>query len=184
MTHTTTTSQTLLDRNAHYTQAVDDLLAELENLPDEVLNRKPPSGGWSAIQTMHHLILTEELSLAYVHKKLSFNPKLEPVGIAEPVRGFFLWAYLSSPFKFKAPKNVSDDNLPLFASFADTRARWQKVRADWTAFFEKMPPELSGKALYKHPRVGRLGWAQMLAFLEVHLRRHSKQVRRAAQAAS
>lgn len=169
----------LLSRDARYTQTVNDLLAELEPLPDETLNRRPPGGGWSAIQTMHHLILTEELSLAYVRKKLSFNPELNPVGLAARWRGFLLWAYLSAPLKFKAPQNVGDDKLPAYSSFADTRARWQKIRADWSDFFEKMPAELVGKAIYRHPRVGRLGWPQMLAFFEVHLARHTKQVRRA-----
>ncbi len=175
------TKSALLSRNARYTQNVDDLLAELEPLSEELLNRKTPTGGWSAIQTMHHLILSEELSFAYVQKKLSFQPQLEPAGIAAQWRGFLLWAYLSTPFKFKAPKNVGDENLPDHASFADTRARWQKTRANWTDFMEKMPDEIGNKAIYKHPRVGRMGWAQMMLFFETHMARHSKQIRRAVQ---
>ena len=175
------TKTSLLTRNARYTQKVDDLLAELEPLSDELLNRKPSTGGWSAVQTLHHLILTEELSMAYVKKKLSFNPELEPLGLGARWRGFLLWAYLNTPLKFKAPKNVGDENLPAYFSFADTRACWQKIRADWTDFLENMPAELAGKAIYKQPRAGRLGWAQMLAFFETHLARHSGQVRRAVQ---
>lgn len=175
------TKSALISRNTRYNQSVIDLLAELESLSEETLNRKTPTGGWSAIQTMHHLILTEELSLAYVQKKLSFNPKLEPADFAAQWRGFLLWAYLSTPLKFKAPKNVGDENLPDRASFAETCAKWQKIRTDWTDFMEKMPVELSNKAIYRHPRVGRLGWAQMMLFFETHLARHSKQIYRAVQ---
>jgi uncharacterized protein YdaU (DUF1376 family) len=95
------------------------------------------------------------------------------------VRGFFLWLYLSAPLKFKAPPNVADDKLPNYATFADTNTRWQKIRADWTDFFEKMPEELADKAVYRHPRAARLGWNQMMSFFETHFARHSKQIRRA-----
>jgi hypothetical protein len=169
----------IISRNERYNKLTTHLLAELKTYGDAALNRKASGGGWSAIQTAHHLILTEELSLAYVKKKLSFNPELEKTGLAAHMRGFLLWLYLSAPFKFKAPKNVGDENLPDHSSFADTSARWQKIRAEWKDFFEKMPEELADKAVYRHPRAARLGWHQMLSFFETHFARHSKQIRRA-----
>ncbi len=90
-------------------------------------------------------------------------------------------AYLSTD-KFKAPKNVGDDNLPSYATLSDTRARWQKARAGWTDFFNNLPEDMAGKAVYKHPRAGRLGWPQMLAFFETHFDRHVKQVKKAIAA--
>lgn len=172
----------LLRRNEQYNQLVNKLFTELEPYGDEILNRLPATGGWSALQTMHHLILTEELSLAYVKKKLSFNPGLEPAGPGARWRGFLLWLYLSTPLKFKAPKNVGGDNLPNHSTFTDTRARWQNVRAEWTDFFTQMQENLVGMAVYKHPRAGRMGWLQMLAFFETHFDRHIKQIRRAVKA--
>jgi uncharacterized damage-inducible protein DinB len=172
----------IIQRNAQYTRQVEQLMEEAVALGDERLNRKPADGGWSALQTMQHLILTEELSLAYINKKLGFQPELEPAGLGARWRGFLLWAYLSTPFKFKAPKNVGDDNLPEHAALADVRSRWQKVRADWAAFFDTMPDDMAGMAVYKHPRAGRLGWAQTLAFFETHFTRHRQQIRRALEA--
>lgn len=172
------TKSSLLARDARYGQKVNELLAEMEPLPDETLNRRPVNGGWSAIQTMHHLILTEELSMAYVKKKLSFNPDLEPMGFGARWRGFLLWLYLNTPFKFKAPKNVAEEQLPECSSLAETRARWQKARTEWAAFFAAMPDDMEKKAIYKHPRAGRLGWPQMMAFFETHFARHLKQIRR------
>lgn len=172
----------LLRRNERYNQLINKLFAEVESLGDDILNRKPANGGWSALQTIHHLILTEELSLAYLKKKLGFNPELEPAGFGERWRGFLLWFSLSVPIKFKAPKNVGDDNLPDRSTRAEARARWQKIRADWTDFLSQMPDNLLNKAIYKHPRVGRLGWPQTMAFLEVHFKRHLKQIRRAIRA--
>lgn len=172
----------LIARNRRYAQQVGALLADMENRSEEILNRKPADGGWSAIQTMHHLILTEELSLAYVKKKMSFNPEFEKTGPGALLRGFLLWAYLSTPFKFKAPKTVGDESLPASATLAETRRRWQDARDAWSDFFEQMPEAMAGLAVYKHPRAGRLGWAQMLAFFETHLNRHAKQIHRAISA--
>jgi hypothetical protein len=172
----------MLRRNERYNQLINNLFDEMAPFGDEALNHKPANGGWSALQTMQHLILTEELSLAYVKKKLSFNPELESAGFGAHWRGFLLWLSLSAPIKFKAPKNVGDEHLPDFSTIADTRARWEKIRADWTEFFAQMPENLADKALYKHPRAGRLGWPQMLAFFETHFGRHLKQARAAVKA--
>lgn len=172
----------LLQRNQRYNELINSLFTEITPLSDEILNRKPPGGGWSALQTIQHLILTEELSLAYVKKKLSFDPKLEPAGLTARGRGFLLWLYLNTPFKFKAPKNVGDDNLPDHSTLAEVQERWQKVRADWTDFFAQMPDNLTDKTLYKHPRAGRIGWPQMMAFFETHYHRHLKQIRNALKA--
>lgn len=171
----------LIHRNERYSSRVNDLLRSLESFSDETLNKKPANGGWSAIQTMHHVLLTEELSLAYIHKKLGFNPDLGPAGPGAYVRGFLLWAYLSTPIKFKAPKHVGDDYLPAYASLADTRTRWLKAREAWSDFFAGMPDSMVGQAVYKHPRAGRLGWSQMLSFFETHFSRHAKQVRKAIE---
>lgn len=168
----------LIARNDRYSRKVNRLLAELESLPEEMLNKKPVKGGWSAIQTIYHLILAEELSLAYVKKKLSFNPETKPAGAGARWRGFLLWAYLSTPLKFKAPKNIAEENLPAFAGLAVTRARWHNVRDAWEDFFKQMPENLTNKAIYKHPRAGRLGWNQMLSFFETHFDRHLAQVKR------
>ncbi len=78
----------ILHRNERYNRMVDNLFESLAQVSEETLNRKPANGGWSAIQTMHHLLLTEELSLAYVRKKLGFQPQLAPAGPGARWRGF------------------------------------------------------------------------------------------------
>lgn len=173
------TKPQLLARNERYTRRVNDLLTSLESRSVETLNRNPPGGGWSAIQTIYHLLLVEELSLAYIRKKMSFNAEAEPVNLLTRWRGFLLWASLSIPLKFKAPKNVSDEYLPDHATLAEARMKWQNARSAWTDFLTNMPDDLAAMALYKHPRVGRLGWSQMLSFFETHFSRHSKQIERA-----
>lgn len=169
----------ILAANKRYTNQVDALLNELAPLGDDLLNRTPADGGWSAMQTLHHLILVEENSLAYIHKKLSFNPELPKSGLGAWFKMWLLRITLRSPIKFKAPKSASAERIPEYATFADTRAQWHKIRAEWTAFFENMPIELEDKAVYRHPRVGLINWLQMLDFIQAHFERHRLQVRRA-----
>ena len=163
---------------AVYQKMVEALLAEYASVDDAVLNMSAIDGGWSVIQIMHHLLLTEELSLRYVRKKLSFQPDLKPAGWEARLKSALLKFYLSVPFKFKAPDVVGEDNLPGFTSFTDTRNRWLNIRKEWTGFLDQLPPELLDKAVYRHPLAGRLSWTGSLAFFRYHFQRHKKQIER------
>ncbi len=169
----------ILHRYQRYDAQVQALFADLAGYTDEQLNRRPADGGWSAIQTLHHLLLIEELSLAYVRKKLSFNPTVEKVNWNTQLRSLLLRAYLRSPLKRKAPAYVGDANLPAFATLAETRVRWEQGRQAWRQFLSELPDELLDKQVYKQPFAGRLGWLQTIGFFEGHFRRHRKQVWRA-----
>lgn len=168
----------ILKQNAAYQHQVESLLQELALHTDAALNKRPPNGGWSVVQVMHHLIISEEQSLRYARKKLSFDPKLSDAGPMEWLRARTLWFYLNVPIKFKAPPMVGDENLPAFVTAADTKTRWLKIRQDWTDYLEQMPAEIANKAVYRHPIAGRLSWLGMFTFFRTHLDRHLKQIRR------
>ncbi|MEQ1744154.1 MAG: DinB family protein [Saprospiraceae bacterium] len=168
----------LLARNAAYQKQVENLLDALASHDDVALNSRPSNGGWSVVQVMHHLIVSEELSHRYVQKKLSFNPKLKNAGLIEWLRERALWFYLNVPIKFRAPAIVGDENLPENATLAETRERWLKARAAWASFFENLPPELASKVVYRHPIAGRLGWSGLITFFTTHFDRHQKQIHR------
>lgn len=168
----------ILTHNAAYQKQVEALLESLAGTDDARLNQKPANGGWSAIQVMHHLIVSEEQSLKYVQKKLSFKPKLQRAGLREWLRARTLWFYLNVPIKFKAPAVVSDENLPEYATFADTKARWLQARAAWTTYLEQLPDDILQQAVYRHPLAGRLAWSGVFVFFRTHAARHTKQIRR------
>ncbi|MBK9337326.1 MAG: DinB family protein [Lewinellaceae bacterium] len=168
----------ILEQNAAYHHQVEALLNALASTSDAVLNQKPADGGWSAIQVLHHLIVSEELSLRYVQKKLGFEPTLEKAGLAEWLRARTLWFYLNIPIKFKAPPMVGREHLPDFATLADTKARWMDIRQKWAAYIGQMPSDMAEKAVYRHPLAGRLSWSGMLTFFRCHFERHLKQIRR------
>jgi hypothetical protein len=161
---------------------LDDLHSELKALPDEVLNRKPGPGQWSALQNMHHLMISEQLSERYVRKKLSFNTPIPNAGIAGAVRIFLLNFYLHLPFKFKAPKIVGDEALPDNTTLEETLSAWRANRQSLRELLAGLPDGHIRKALYKHPFAGKLSLAEMLYFFEFHFRRHRNQIRRALDA--
>jgi hypothetical protein len=173
------TKSKILARNTRHDQMVETLLAALARHSDEALNQIPAGGGWSAIQTAHHLLLAEQGALQYVRKKLSAPATFERVGLGARWRSGLLWLAMVSPLKFSAPTNVSGEKLPAWATLADTQAEWRRIRAEWADFFATLPDGLADKAVFKHPRAGRIGWLQMLAFFDAHFNRHLKQIRRA-----
>ena len=163
---------------SRYDEQVDKLLEEVSMQREESLNRQP-GNGWSALQTIHHLILVEANSLAYVQKKLSYHPALARAGAGGHWRSFLLWAGLNIPLKFKAPRSVGDEQLPKTSSLSEIRENWQRTRDAWQDFLDQLPYEQADKAVYRHPRAGRLSWIQMFDFFRYHLQRHRLQIRRA-----
>lgn len=175
--------QSLLRQNERYQVLVDTLLAELSHYEASSLQRQPAPGKWSALQTAHHLLLTEEMGLRYVLKKLSFGAeKVPPIGLGTWWRSSLLVIYLYLPLRFKAPVVVGPESEPEPISLDALTSRWKEVRTKWTNFFKSMPPEQAGLAIYRHPRAGRIGFKHALAFYFHHLLRHRKQIRRAVSA--
>ena len=167
------TFQNLLDS---LEQERKDLHLVLQPFPDEMLNRPPAPRKWSAVQVMHHLIISEELSLKYLKKKLSFNPTLKKADWKAKARKGVLKFYLGLPLKFKAPKGVNDAALPKFVSLEETMERWAKARKEMRDFLEQLPEDHLDKELYKHPFAGKLTLRGMLEFFQSHFRRHREQI--------
>ena len=78
------------------------LLRDLQKLSDRDLNWQPKADKWSVLQVMMHLMKAEDMSIKYVKKKLSFEPKLKRAIIMGPLRGMMLNTSLRSPFKAKS----------------------------------------------------------------------------------
>jgi DinB superfamily len=176
-----TTVPTPLQRaNQLHTEQVERLLNDLKQYDHDHLNRPAAHGGWSVIQNLYHLMLSESLSLAYVRKKMAHETQFEPGGFSAWWRGLLLKWYLRLPFKFKAPPAVGGkaESLPASATLEEATAQWLKIRADWAAFFETLPTDLAKRMVYKHPYAGRVSWMAMLSFFAAHMERHKRQIKR------
>jgi len=154
------------------------LLHDLKNYSDAKLNEQPSENAWSVLQTMQHLIKAEAGSIAYVKKKLSFNPTLEKAGVRSSLNSVMLNIILSSPFKVKAPEQVSGDNLLQDLTFWDVAKQWKQQRQELQKYLEDLPKDFFDKDLYKHPLTGKMTISNMLSFFNKHVDRHNKQIRK------
>jgi hypothetical protein len=150
------------------------VLAMLAGRDARALNRPPAAGAWSALQVLHHLVVSEDLTLAYVRKKMRAGDSLPRAGLASRLRLLALEATLASPLRFRAPAMVAD--APTHIDAAELRARWDAVRRDWRELLESFPPELLGRLVFRHPRAGRMSLDHALGTLEAHLAHHVPQV--------
>ncbi|MEZ4892110.1 MAG: DinB family protein [Saprospiraceae bacterium] len=162
-----------------YSAKVEALLQQLNKLPQDVLNRSPKQSGWSPLQTAWHLLLVEEISFQYIQKKMHYGGDFFKPGLSTRLKNIMLHISLNLPIKFKAPSRVSGENLPQEGNFDELKERWEKIQSDWIDFFEKVPEELLDKAVYKHPRISKIGWLDMIAFFKAHFKRHLRQINRA-----
>ena len=152
------------------------LLERLEGYTHEELNRRPSPDKWSAMMVLQHLRLGEELSLKYLQKKLSFNPKLKKANFITYLRGFALRHYFKLPLKLKAPDIVSEVNFPEETTFQPFASEWLQLRKDLRAYLGTLDKDLFNCELYKHPIGGKMRLIDMLNFFEVHTRHHEKQI--------
>ncbi|MEO0789412.1 MAG: DinB family protein [Bacteroidota bacterium] len=160
-------------------QQLDNWVSELEKYTHEQHNQAGENRGWSAMQCMHHLLLSEKYSLQYLRKKISYDPKVDKVGFSAYWRMGVLRIYLGLPLKFKAPAMIATDKLPETSDLQETAQAYREHRLDLRRYLSDLDPKWYDRAVYKHPFAGRLGINQMLGFFKWHFVRHQKQGDRA-----
>lgn len=163
---------------------LDSLFARLTAFSDEVLNTNPGEGEWSAMQTLHHMSLAEALSVKYVQKKLSFNPKLKKTNFLTTLRRLSMNVSFWIPVKIKAPEAISGEALPEESSLNELINSWKEQRTATWVYLESLPDHLYQVELYKHPFAGRLDLSGMLDFNQAHFNRHKKQILRTLEKVS
>ena len=152
------------------------ILTKLADYSDEVLSILPDPGVWSVMQVLTHVMMSERLSLQYVRKKLSFKPELKKSGLLAACRLLLLKWSQYIPIRFKAPKGLQTEDLPVFSSLTELRTQWHKDRHKLHQFFAEADDSLFSKEVFRHPIAGRLSLIQMVSFFSIHLQRHVVQI--------
>ena len=152
------------------------LLDSVAGLPDATVRRQPAEGVWSIVQVVGHVTLAEEATLAYLRKKMQAPSAIPAAGPMSWVRMMAVAVVLRSPLRRKAPPLTADP--PASVGLAEASARWDRVRVEWAAFLDAFPPELLGRAVFRHPFAGRMSVVHTLGFLEEHQRHHARQIAR------
>jgi hypothetical protein len=158
------------------------LFEKLDAIDDDLLKFVPDAQSWSILQVCHHLIVSEELSLLYLNKKLKYKSNIPPAGISSFLRSISLNMALRLPFRMSAPQRVS--KFPKNLEWLELKNRWITVRDGMRKRLDTIPAEYVDKLVYKHPSVGRLTLYQMLTFFHTHIKRHEKQMMKLIQTGS
>ena len=163
--------QTQIDR---IEESRERLLAELDALPRSVLEATPPSGGWSVLDIVEHLVLSEESVLADVDRPDRLRPKRRSLrsrlGFAAVI------GVLSSPLKVRVPSSTMRPRGT--RSYEELRAAWEeRHRALRRHVIAVEEGRISG-AVFEHPISGPLTTRQAVRMLQIHLERHTRQIHR------
>ena len=151
------------------------LLDSLAGLPDATVRRQPAEGVWSIVQVVGHVTLAEEATLAYLRKKMQAPSAIPAAGPMSWVRMMAVAAVLRSPVRRRLRRPPPT---------RPWRSAWPKrphggtACAEWAAFLEAFPPELLGRAVFRHPFAGRMSIAHTLGFMQEHQRHHARQIAR------
>jgi uncharacterized damage-inducible protein DinB len=153
-----------------------DLIAELEQLPNEHLNRSV-NKKWSISQVAGHLIQAERMSIGYMSKKINAIKDVGNTGLWGEVK---LWVFIISqrlPLKYKAPKNLGE-KPPSYSDFSALEKDWNEARQALKAFLETVPDWGLRKKIYRHPVMGRCSVVHCLKFFREHIIHHYPQIKR------
>ncbi|QNL21710.1 DinB family protein [Hyphobacterium sp. CCMP332] len=151
--------------------AIFDKISLLDN---EFLNKPPAKDKWSIIQILHHLIQAEKATLNYIKKKTQSPEKLQKAGLIEKLKSLVLNYYLKSPKKWKAPAVVN--TIPEQDNLENTIMIYNNNRNEWYSFLIQMPDDWARKKIFRHPITGRMDMHMTLDFLNLHAKRHFKQI--------
>lgn len=168
------TLQTLFDQ---LEQQRHELLRNLAHLSPEKYRLQPGPGKWSLAQILTHLMVAEQLSLAYMQKKSLGIATAGTTGWQEEIKMFVLVISQRMPLRYNAPSVVLE-NTPESLSYQELQVRWDDLRAGLQNFLEKISPADLTKKIYKHPVAGRMNVQHALRFFAEHIRHHWPQVKR------
>lgn len=167
--------QLRFDRLEHETH---QLFSQLEDVPSEVLSRRPKPGYWNTLEALNHIYLGENLSLQYVKFKLTKPETIPPRRPDAWLRTLVLKWILYSPIKFKSPPQINMRSDQTVLGLSELQIEWKALRMELRDILEQHEEHFRNRLPYKQPYAGRMTFNQMLVFFEDHLAHHTRQIQR------
>jgi hypothetical protein len=155
----------------------EQLLQAVSAVPAEDFHYSPGAGKWSISEVLAHLLASEQLSVAYMQKKIGAIKALKNSGFSASLRMGLLIVSQRVPLKYKAPK-VIVSNTPQELALQEITNRWATVRQDLKKILESLEEADQKKLIFKHPLAGKFNAAQAIVFLKEHIHHHLPQIKR------
>jgi hypothetical protein len=147
-------------------------------LTEAEYSKQPSPGSWSAIEAANHVYLSEQLSLAYLKKKMAYPETIPPFHYKSWGSVFLIKLVFKTGYKWNAPEMIDMRHQQPVLSPADLNTKWPLKRKELLSFIESRQTALGSHLAYRHPYAGRMTMHQMLIFLNDHLGHHMKQIDR------
>lgn len=164
-------------------RATERLLASAEALGADQA-KAPATGKWSAVQVVHHLLFIEGNIVQYIQRKIQADEALPKIGLLTRLRVQFVRLMLRLPgLKFKAPRGVATltdtGDVP---TLPEMRKTWETSRRQLERLLNEFPSRQMNRAVFPHPRSGRITIYQVMEHLVDHLLHHQQQMERITKA--
>ncbi|SDI42678.1 DinB family protein [Natribacillus halophilus] len=147
-----------------------EVLAGVEDLTDEQLNREVEEGRWTIAQVLEHLFLIEKEMTRTIEKELAKEDN-EPARKKKPIE----LTLERSGAEREAPEPFQPTSE--FMTLAEIKERLDHSRATLMKALHVVEDDaiLSQKSA-KHPAFGTMDLEQWIEFIGLHERRHLKQI--------
>ena len=147
---------------------------KLTRVDEDLFSSSPVNGKWSIIQILEHIVISEEMAILYVNKKIKSPELLNSVTMKTKIYAILMNNLLKYNFRFKAPQKVNPSHYPT-SKVENILHRWQQARISLEQL-SRMSPVVLEKGIFKHPGVGYLNFSQMVDFLKSHFEHHLTQI--------
>ena len=155
-----------------------DIVLDFLSQFTEAKIRQSPAYGWSMIQALRHIQVSESTSISYINKKKLGGPELKKRTYMPRLYLRLIDIAFRSGLKFKAPSVLKD---PIDSPLEDLIKDWDNTREELMKLVENYPDEWEMKAVYKHPFAGMLNITDAIRFFNIHQNQHIRQVHRIAK---
>lgn len=140
---------------------------------------KLPEAGWSMLQVMEHLLISELGALEYLMNKTKAPYSEIPEHDPKASKSALLNDALLSENKFHAPGVLPD---PTGAqSFENMQIYWDNLRVKLIQMVNDLDVNYHNRLVFKHPTLGRLSLVETLEFMANHVVHHGYQIKRNAE---
>jgi uncharacterized damage-inducible protein DinB len=157
------------------------LFEMLESLSEQEYTQQPAANAWSVAQTANHVFMSEQLSLAYLKKKLSYPETVPPYHFKSWLGVWGIKLVFATSWRRKAPKHINMwGDQPIY-SRTELREKWDQLSEEMASFIHTHQEHFSRHLVYRHPFAGRMTMRQMLIFMHDHLHHHTRQVKKILQ---
>jgi hypothetical protein len=144
--------------------------ATARSVPEELWQKPPAGGGWSAAEVVAHVTMVEQAITDGARKLIAIEP-----------RRFSLWNRMHLPLRMVAWRGVKRQSpIPLDRSLLEARgvmlARLAECRSNTLALVDENLNRDLRRWRWKHPFFGALNYYEWLRVMGYHDLRHSKQI--------